>query len=85
MSSSRTFRRLPGFRRSPPGLEWAVLQRLPALLAWGMVFVFAGGAIAHGMLADDKALELSHALTAAAALLHLAAAGTVALTCAIVS
>lgn len=28
-------KRLPGFQRSPPGLEWAVFKRLPAVLAWG--------------------------------------------------
>lgn len=27
--------RLPGFERSTPGWEWALWQRLPALLAWG--------------------------------------------------
>jgi hypothetical protein len=27
--------RLPGFTRSPPGREWALWKRLPAILAWG--------------------------------------------------
>jgi len=31
------FNIVPGFQRSPPGLEWAVWQRLPAILAWGTV------------------------------------------------
>jgi hypothetical protein len=84
MSMTNAFRRLPGFRRSAPGLEWTVLQRLPSLLGVGMALILAGGVIAHGVLADDKALQLAHAYTAAAALLHLAAVGTVALTCAIV-
>jgi hypothetical protein len=29
--------RLPGFRRSAPGLEWTLWQRLPAILGWGTV------------------------------------------------
>lgn len=28
-------RRLPGFERTAPGLEWALWRRLPAVLAWG--------------------------------------------------
>jgi uncharacterized BrkB/YihY/UPF0761 family membrane protein len=27
--------RLPGFQRSPPGLEWALFKRLPAILILG--------------------------------------------------
>ena len=27
--------RLPGFQRSPPGLEWALFKRLPAILVLG--------------------------------------------------
>ena len=29
------FNRLPGYQRSPPGLEWMLWKRLPAMLAWG--------------------------------------------------
>lgn len=29
------FQRLPGHPRSPPGLEWWLWKRLPAVLAWG--------------------------------------------------
>ncbi len=29
------FNRLPGFQRSPPGLEHRIWRRLPALLCWG--------------------------------------------------
>jgi hypothetical protein len=28
-------RKLPGFKRSPAGLEWRLWKRLPAILAWG--------------------------------------------------
>ena len=84
MTPPRPLRRLTGFRRSPPGLEWKILQRLPAMLALGMLAVLAGGSVAHVVLADDRLLALAHALTAAAALLHLAATGGIALACVIV-
>jgi hypothetical protein len=29
------FKRLPGYQRSAPGLEWVLWKRLPAILAWG--------------------------------------------------
>lgn len=29
--------KLPGFQKSPPGLEWALWKRLPHILAWGTV------------------------------------------------
>ena len=29
------FNRLPGFQRSPPGLEWAIWKRLPSVLLAG--------------------------------------------------
>lgn len=35
MSDSPLFRRLPGSRRSAPGLEHRIWRRLPALLLWG--------------------------------------------------
>jgi hypothetical protein len=31
------FNKLPGFQRSPHGLEWSIWKRLPAVLAWGTV------------------------------------------------
>jgi hypothetical protein len=46
--------------------------------------VLTGGLVAHIALADDRLLELAHAYTAAAALLHLAATGSIALACIIV-
>jgi uncharacterized Tic20 family protein len=43
---------LPGFQRSPPGLEWALLRRLPAILViglvvlhWTLVFTVAIGCV----------------------------------------
>lgn len=33
------FNRLPGFQRSPAGIEWQLLKRLPAIWAWGTAVV----------------------------------------------
>jgi hypothetical protein len=35
------FNRLPGSRRAPPGLEWKVLKKLPAILFAGTVLAVA--------------------------------------------
>jgi hypothetical protein len=83
------FRRLPGFRRSPPGLEWRILQRLPGVLAIGLGLALAVGMAAHAMRPEDaiaahKATEIAHAYAAATALTHLAIVLTVALGCCIV-
>ena len=32
---SRWLQKLPGFQRSPAGLEWTLWKRLPAILGWG--------------------------------------------------
>jgi hypothetical protein len=86
---SRLFRRLPGFRRSPPGLEWRVLQRLPGVLAIGLGLALALGASAHAFGPADpasayKATQIAHAYAAATALTHLGIVLTVALYCWIV-
>lgn len=31
------FRKLPGFRRSPAGLEWLILRKLPLIIALGIL------------------------------------------------
>ncbi len=33
--------RLPGFQRSPHGLEWVIWKRLPAVLGWGSALPLA--------------------------------------------
>lgn len=36
MNGKRTgLNKLPGFQRSPHGLEWVICKRLPAVLGWG--------------------------------------------------
>ena len=42
------FKRLPGFTRSAPGLEWSIWKRLPALLFWATALPLGAGA-AHGI------------------------------------
>jgi hypothetical protein len=37
--------KLPGFQRSPHGLEWALWKRLPAVLAWGTALPMAAAAL----------------------------------------
>ncbi len=88
-TESRLFRRLPGFRRSPPGLEWRILQRLPLVLAIGLALSLAVGVFAHALRPDDavaayKATQIAHAYAAATALTHLGIVLTVALVCCIV-
>lgn len=45
--------RLPGTRRSPPGLEWALWKRLPAILVLGTALP-AGVALALWWLAPGQ-------------------------------
>jgi hypothetical protein len=54
-------KRLPGFQRSPPGLEWVLLRLMPAVLAAG-TFLPALAALAARYLmtgATDAELERS--------------------------
>lgn len=37
------FTKLPGFRRSPAGLEWALWKRLPAAFGWGIALPTIAG------------------------------------------
>jgi hypothetical protein len=37
--------KLPGFQRSPHGLEWLLWKRLPAVLGWGTVLPLAVAAL----------------------------------------
>ena len=46
------FKRLPGFHRSPPGLEQRIWRRLPALLLWGTLVPLLLGAANH-LIGDE--------------------------------
>ena len=59
------FKRLPGFTRSAPGLEWSIWKRLPALLFWATALPLGAGAAAWVAApgvpggAEDAALMLT--------------------------
>jgi len=83
--------KLPGFKRSPPGLEWAVLRRLPLVTAVGtalpIVGVVAAGVLLGGAGADAADAKLATTLQIALVsvlVLHWTVAFTVALLCVIV-
>lgn len=46
------FQRLPGFTRSPPGLEQRIWRHLPAVLLWGTLLPLGLAALRH-LLAQD--------------------------------
>jgi hypothetical protein len=84
------FNRLPGFERSPPGLEWALLRRLPLfavagivvpLLGWLMVALAARWA--SSIVTAKVAISLEIAL-ASLVILYWTVVFTVALGCVIV-
>lgn len=81
-------RKLPGSRRSPPGLEWSVLRRLPMIFVAGTVVLIVaalastlapGGDAAAAKLATTVQIALASALV-----LHWTVVFTVALACVIV-
>jgi hypothetical protein len=84
--------KLPGFQRSPHGLEWAVLKRLPAVLAWGTALPMAAvallwwGAPSQSALAaaDADRLLVTYRLVGLV-LFHWSLVLTVAIGCAIVT
>jgi hypothetical protein len=81
-------RKLPGYRRAPAGLEWAVLRRLPTLTVVGTVLPVAAGVavtlFAGGDAAGAKLVTTAWIAVASALVLHWTVMFTVALACAIV-
>lgn len=84
------FNRLPGFERSPAGLEWSLLRRLPLfavagtvvpLFCWLMVWVGSGWA--SSTVTAKLAMSLEIAL-ASLVILYWTVVFTVALGCVIV-
>ena len=45
MLSLDWFKKLPGYQRSPSGLEWRLWKRLPAAFAWGTALPVMAGLI----------------------------------------
>jgi hypothetical protein len=84
------FNRLPGFQRSPAGLEWALLRRLPLFAVAGTVVpllcwltVRLAGAWASDVVSAKLATSLEIAL-ASLVILYWTVVFTVALGCVIV-
>jgi hypothetical protein len=81
------FTRLPGFRRSPPGLEWWLLKRLPGVLVAGTVMpiVAAWGVYAlTGESADVRFATALHIAVLGLLSLHWTVVLTAAIACVIV-
>jgi hypothetical protein len=81
-------RRLPGYRRAPAGLEWAVLRRLPGVTLAGTFVPVAAALFVTLYAGDDPAGErlvtTTWIVVASALVLHWTAMFTLALACAIV-
>lgn len=85
-------RTLPGFERSPHGLEWALLKRLPAVFGWGTALPLAAvallwwwtpGLATSGAGTDPGRLLLTYQLLGVVAV-HWSLVLTVAIGCCIV-
>jgi uncharacterized BrkB/YihY/UPF0761 family membrane protein len=53
---------LPGFQRSPPGREWAVMRRLPAILVIGTVLPIGWALICWWSASDPPSAAEERAL-----------------------
>ncbi|MFZ5484600.1 MAG: hypothetical protein ACOZB0_10260 [Pseudomonadota bacterium] len=63
MVRSAWLRRLPGFQRSPPGLEWWLLRRMPWILLVGTVLPLLGALAGRLWPHAGSALEIDRAVT----------------------
>jgi hypothetical protein len=83
-------RKLPGYRRSPAGLEWRIWKRLPMVLGWGTGLPLLGLAAVGWMspsgatVAEDPALLLWTYQLLGLILLHWTLMFTLAIGCGIV-
>lgn len=84
------FNRLPGFQRSPAGLEWALWRRLPRILLWGSALPVVVAAAMHALAPDnpspaqERSLLLVDYVAAGAVVLHWTLVLTLAIGCVIV-
>lgn len=82
--------KLPGFQKSPPGLEWALWKRLPHILAWGTVLPLLLAVVWHWASptnptpADERSLLLFDYVILGVVVLHWTVVLTVAIGAAIV-
>ena len=86
----RALKRLPGFQRSPPGLEWALFKRLPPILLVGtavpaaLALVFWWVAPSMPSAAEERDLLLLTYRLIGLVVLHWTLVFTVAIGCVIV-
>lgn len=86
----RWLNRLPDSRRSPPGLEWVIWRRLPAILLWGTAVPAIVAALAWWLaparspVAEDPALLLFTFQIVGLVVLHWTLVVTLAIGCAVV-
>jgi hypothetical protein len=81
------FTKLPGHRRAPPGVEWWLLKRLPALAIAGTALPVAAAFLAYlgaGGAADVKFTTGLHIAVVSVLSLHWTVVLTVAIACLIV-
>lgn len=80
--------KLPGFRRTPAGLEWTVLRRMPMIALAGTILPIVATLVAAVVLGGDpssaKLVVTIRILLASVLVLHWTAVFTVALLCVIV-
>lgn len=83
------FKKLPGFPRSPAGLEWAILRRLPRIALFGTALPLVAALAASLWLGGDadgaKLVTTLHIVLASVLVLHWTVVFTVGLGCVIVS
>ena len=81
---------LPGFQRSPCGLEWSLWKRMPAIFLWGSVLPGAVAVCLHFSAgeaptsAEARSLLLADYVLAGVVLLHWTLVLTVGIGCVIV-
>jgi preprotein translocase subunit SecY len=84
------FKRLPGFQRSPSGLEWVLWKKLPRIFLWGTALPVAVAVGWHWLSADvptaaqERSLQLFDYVMAGAVALHWTLVLTLAIGCVIV-
>jgi hypothetical protein len=84
------FNKLPGFQRSPPGLEWRLWKRLHWIWLAGTAMPLLASALAHGWeqlapsASGERAVELFFYVMLGLVLLHWTLVLTLAIGCVIV-
>jgi hypothetical protein len=87
---SAWLKRLPGFQRAAPGLEWQLWRRLPSIFIAGTLLPLAVAMLARAFSADspvgepNKALQLFDYAMVGVVMLHWTLVLTLAIGCAIV-